>query len=122
MLASGRPFSIAEYAVPPTLLDDILPHLEEPDPGGRLAYDVLMHAILRWLFVGLGSLLFLAGFPIIRFRIRLAAWQQARNEDLAWTKSGLFGPGRTTPRTELVLGILFVVFGAAFALGNLFFG
>jgi hypothetical protein len=86
----------------------------------RLTYTLPMHSIQRWAFVGLGSLFFLGGFLIIRFRVRMAAWQQAQNEKTALTKSGPFGPGRTTPRTELIIGIFFIVCGAGFALGNLF--
>jgi hypothetical protein len=70
----------------------------------------------RWFIVILGSLFFLSGFAIIRFRVRIAAWQQARNEFLAPFKSGPLGPGRVTPLTELVVGIAAIVGGGAAAL------
>jgi NADH:ubiquinone oxidoreductase subunit 3 (subunit A) len=79
-----------------------------------------MHEIIRWVFCGFGVLLFIAGFFVIRFRVRLAEQQQAQNEKMALFKSGLFGSGRATPRQQLILGIFFIVFGPAFAVLSFF--
>ena len=79
-----------------------------------------MHEIIRWVFFGFGVVLFMAGFFVVRFRIRLAAQQQAQNEKMALFKSGFLGPGRATPRQQLILGVFFIVFGPAFAVLSFF--
>jgi len=79
-----------------------------------------MHEILRWVFCGFGVLMFIAGFFVIRFRVRLAEQQQAQNEKTALAKSGPFGPGRATPRQQLIVGVGFLILGPTFALLSFF--
>jgi hypothetical protein len=67
-----------------------------------------MREIVRCVFCGFGALGFIASFFIIRFRVRLAEQQQAQNEKMALSKSGLFGPGCATPRQQLIVGIIFM--------------
>ena len=70
-----------------------------------------MDEILHWVFGGFGVLMFIAGFFVIRFRVRLAEQDQAQNEKMALAKSGPFGPGRATARQQLIVGIGFSYLG-----------